>query len=195
MIKLAITGGIGSGKSVVSRLLQLMGIPVYFTDDEAKRLNVESPVIRQGLRALVGEKVYCADGSLNRSLLAEYIFTDAHRLAQVNAIVHPEVKQDFLCWAERHRHCRVVAMECAILYEAGFDTVVDEVAVVTAPLALRVQRAMARDHASEEQICRRVVHQMADEKWRAQQAHILLNDDNTPLIPQVIQLLEQISGA
>lgn len=192
MIKLGITGGIGSGKSVVSRLLQAMDIPVYQTDDEAKRLMVEDSVIRHELCNLVGNDVYRTDLSLNRPLLANFIFGYPERLAKVNAIVHPRVKEDFLRWAERHNDFPLTGMECAILYESGFDATVDKVLLVTAPLELRVQRAVKRDSTQAEQIRKRIKHQWDDTCLANKADFVVLNDEETPLLPQITKMLQQL---
>lgn len=190
-IKLGITGGIGSGKSVVCRLLQLMGVPVYSSDDETKRLMVSDEVIRSGLTSLLGPEVYQA-GALNKPLVAAYLFASAQHAATINALVHPRVKEDFLRWVHTHAACPVVAIESAILVEAGFTDVVDQVVSVEAPLETRIHRAMLRDEASREQITQRIQRQMADEERRTQAHRIIQNDDFTPLIPQVLELIASL---
>ena len=190
-IKLGITGGIGSGKSVVCRLLQLMGVPVYSSDDETKRLMVSDEVIRSGLTSLLGPEVYQA-GALNKPLVAAYLFASAQHAATINALVHPRVKEDFLRWALAHADSPVVAIESAILIEAGFTDVVDQVVSVEAPLETRIHRAMLRDEASREQITQRIQRQMADEERRTQAHRIIQNDDFTPLIPQVLELIASL---
>ena len=124
MVKIGITGGIGSGKSVVATLLRLYGIPVYIADEESKRLTNSSPVIRRALVDLVGEAVYDADGKLDKPRLANFIFGQPEHLARVNAIIHPEVNRDFLDWSERQEKA-FCAIESAILFESGFDRIVD----------------------------------------------------------------------
>lgn len=190
-IKLGITGGIGSGKSVVCRLLQLMDVPVYSSDDETKRLMVSDEVIRCGLTSLLGPEVYQV-GALNKPLVAAYLFTSAQHAATINALVHPRVKEDFLRWVHTHAACPVVAIESAILVEAGFADVVDQVVSVEAPLETRIRRAMLRDEASREQITQRIQRQMADEERRTQAHRIIQNDDFTPLIPQVLELIASL---
>ena len=123
-IKIGITGGIGSGKSVVSRLFGIMGIPVYISDIEAKRITQTDPVICQELCALVGQDVF-QNGVLNRSLLASYMFGHPNRVQKVNEIIHPQVKEDFRRWAARFGGEQLVGMESAILVEAGFRSEVD----------------------------------------------------------------------
>lgn len=153
-IKIGITGGIGSGKSLVSRLLEVMGIPVYISDIESKRLTNSDALIRRELIALLGEEVYAGD-ELNKPLLASYIFGDPEHIRTVNSIIHPRVRDDFRQWVERHTTYPVVGMESAILIEAGFAGEVDAVVLVYAPEELRIMRAMQRDTAPRELIERR----------------------------------------
>ena len=191
MIKLGITGGIGSGKSVVARLLQVMDVPVYLTDDAAKRLMTDSPDIRRELSALAGAEVYRPDGSLNRALLAAYMFGHPDRVARVNAIVHPRVKADFLCWCgeQERRGFPLVGMECAILYESGFDSLVDRVLTVSAPVDIRLQRVMRRDAAREEQVRKRIAHQLDDSLLVSRADFVVTNDGFTPLLPRLYDIL------
>ena len=184
MIKIGITGGIGSGKSVVATLLRLYGIPVYIADEESKRLTNSSPVIRRALVDLVGEAVYDADGKLDKPRLANYIFGQPEHLARVNAIIHPEVNRDFLDWSERQEKA-FCAIESAILFESGFDRIVDVKLMVLAPLEIRLERAIARDHASREALERRIKSQMADEEKASRSDYVIHNDGRQALIPQV----------
>lgn len=192
IIKIGITGGIGSGKSVVSKLLRAMSIPVYFSDDEAKRLTATDETIRKELTALLGDELYQGD-VLNKSLLADYLFASPESAAKVNAIIHPVVKQDFRRWCEENASSFILAMESAILIEAGFASEVDAVVMVYAPKELRIQRAMKRDGASRKQIEQRIQSQMDDEAKRAKADYTIINDDKTPLIPQVFRLLFSVS--
>lgn len=184
MIKIGITGGIGSGKSVVATLLRLYGIPVYIADEESKRLTNSSPVIRRALVDLVGEAVYDADGKLDKPRLANFIFGQPEHLARVNAIIHPEVNRDFLDWSERQEKA-FCAIESAILFESGFDRIVDVKLMVLTPLEIRLERAIARDHASREALERRIKSQMADEEKASRSDYVIHNDDRQALIPQV----------
>ena len=191
MISIAITGGIGSGKSFVSNLLMKQGIPIYNTDDEAKRLMVADAGIRQDLIALLGEEAY-QDGALNKPLLASYLFSDAGNAARINAIVHPRVKADFHRWVKAHPDCEIVGMECAILFEAGFEDAVDAVVMVYAPESLRVERAMLRDHATEAQIRARIAAQMNDEDKRDRSDYVVYTDGSLPVDVQLTALIKQI---
>lgn len=191
MIKLAVTGGIGSGKSYISHLLEDMHIPVYNADNEAKRLTVSDAGIRGELIALLGEEVY-KDGLLNKPLLASYLFSNPAHVLQINSIIHPRVRKDFTVWVERQEKCEIVGMESAILYEAGFQDTVDAVIMVYAPVELRIQRAMYRDGASEEQVRARIAAQMDDEEKRRRADFTVVNDGVQLLIPQLNRIVEQL---
>lgn len=191
-IKLGITGGIGSGKSVVSHLMETMGVPVYNSDAEAKRLTVESPSIRKQLIALLGEEVY-ANNQLNKPLLASYLFGHPDHVRRVNSIIHPEVKKDFRKWVEARRiSCDVVGMESAILIESGFADEVDVLVMVYAPLETRIQRTMERDKVGRKEVEQRIRHQMDDEEKREKTHYVIINNGETPLLPQVEKLLLKI---
>ena len=192
MISIAITGGIGSGKSYVSNLLEERGIPIYNADNESKRLTVCDEEIRKGLVALVGEQVYFDDGTLNKSLLAAYLFASSEHATKVNAIIHPRVKADFRRWLEEHTDCEIVGLESAILYESGFDDVVDAVVAVYAPESLRLERAMKRDGATEAQIRARMSAQMNEEEKRNKADYVVLNDGSACLQKQLDALIYQI---
>lgn len=191
-IKIGITGGIGSGKSVVSHLLKLMGVPVYISDIETKKLTATDDCIRRKLIALLGEDVY-AGGVLNKTLLATYLFSSSEHARQVNGIIHPRVKADFRQWSERHSGFPIIGIESAILIEAGFTGEVDVVVMVYASRETRLERAMKRDGATREMIENRMRSQMNDEEKCRQADFVIINDGETPLIPQVLELITSLS--
>ena len=191
MSRIAITGGIGSGKSYVSALLEARGIPIYNADNESKRLTISDEGIRKGLIGLLGEEVYQGN-MLNKSLLASYLFASPENAAKVNAIIHPRVKADFLRWVAEHHHCDIVGLESAILYESGFDDVVDGVVMVYAPESLRVERAMKRDGASEVQIRSRMAAQMDDDMKRLKADWVVMNDGSISIDEQLDALMEHL---
>ena len=157
-IRIGITGGIGSGKSYVARLMsEYWHVPVYDCDTEAKRLTLSSEKIRKQLTKLVGKELW-HDGQMQKNVLADYLFASSAHATQVNAIIHPVVREDFLCWADS-LICPVVAIESAILYESGFYTLADYVILVEASKDVRLERAMARDGASKSQVERRMAQQ------------------------------------
>lgn len=190
--KIAIVGGIGSGKSVVSRLLRLLGIPVYECDAEAKRLMNVNESLRLALMNAVGREAYGSDGCLDRRYLANYMFGHADRVALVNSIVHPVVRDDFREWAQRMGDS-VVAVETAILFESGLDADVDAILLVYAPEKLRVERAMRRDGADEASVRRRMENQRKDEELMSLSTYTIYNDDTESVIAQVKSVLEDIN--
>lgn len=165
MVILGITGGIGSGKSYISSLLhKQMNVPVYDCDTEAKRLICEDDTIRQKLTELAGASVY-RNGELQKNVLADYLFSSQQHVQQVNAIVHPAVRKDIGKWVKQ-QDSPVVAVESAILYESGFDTLVDKVLFVNAPLELRIQRSMKRDGSTREQVEARIGMQQSEQQQK-----------------------------
>ena len=189
---IGVTGGIGSGKSVVSHLLRLMDVPVYDCDSEAKRLMCESAVIREALIEAVGTEAYDAEGRLNRVYLASYMFSNAERVALVNRIVHPVVRADFKEWAKRTGSA-IVAVESAILFEAGMQTDVSAVWVVDASEDLRLQRAIKRDASNEKAVRNRMQSQLSAQEYVKRADAVIHNDDRHSLIQQVRRLLDEIS--
>lgn len=190
-IKVGITGGIGSGKSIVSRLLEVMGIPVYISDFEAKRLTQSDMHIREELIRLLGDSIY-QNEKLNKSLLASYMFDNKECVDQINKIIHPCVKNDFRTWAASRNMQNIVGLESAILVEAGFATEVDAIIMVYAPQKLRLERTMLRDATTEELVQKRMRNQMNDEEKLLHAHYVVYNDGEQPLIPQVEKILRDL---
>lgn len=192
MTKLGITGGIGSGKSIVSAYLQHAGIPVYNCDNEAKRLMVEDINLVEAIRSLLGAEAY-VDGVLNRTFIAQCIFGNSGLLKQMNSIVHPAVIADFERWS-LSQHLPVVAMETAILFESGFDRIVDSIINVSADEETRIQRAIQRDGAPRSVVENRIKNQM-DDKQRVSLSHFVIdNNDNVALTPQIESILSHFTA-
>ena len=173
MKKIAICGGIGSGKSTVCRMFAERGAAIYDSDSRAKALMNESAELREALVAEFGEECY-ANSELNRAVLASKVFGSAERLAKLNAIVHPAVKEDYLRWHEEQEGDYTI-LESAILFESGFDALVDKSVAVLAPMPLRVMRAMERDGATKEQIEARIKAQMSDDELVARTDFAIVN--------------------
>lgn len=195
MIKLGITGGIGSGKSFVSRCLKEgFSVQVYDTDREAKRLMLEHEGIRADLIALLGEEVYTAAG-LNKPLLAAYIFSSPENAQKVNAIVHPRVKEDFRNWAFRQEQAggQLVGVESAILFESGFDREVDKILTVSAPLELRITRVMERDRVGREQVLERITAQISDEERNRLSDFSVENAETSDIHAQLVRILSALN--
>lgn len=193
MIKLGITGGIGSGKTYVSRLVEQYGIPVFDCDSEAKKLTVEHPSIRKGLIDLLGPTIYSPEG-LNKPVLADFLFASKENAELINAIIHPCVRESFREWADDWcaKGKDIVAMESAILYESGFDTEVDSVLMVHAPLDVRFKRVMERDHTTEEQVKMRMNAQLNDELKCSKADFIIENDGSALLSDQLEAMISQL---
>lgn len=192
-IKLAITGCIGSGKSVVSRMMNVLGVPVYDCDSNAKRLMTEDAFIISELKRMFGEECYDDDGTLNRRYVASRIFTDKGNINRVNALVHPVVKRDFEEWATR-QNSNVVAVETAILYESGMVESVDKVLVVWAEKETAIERTMERSGMNRVQVENRMNNQMGVDELLLMSDYSLYNDGDEPLLPQVIGILEELKN-
>jgi len=184
VMKVGVTGGIGSGKSYVCALLSEKGYPVYQCDEQAKRLMVKDSVLVGGLKDLIGENAYLEDGSLNKKAVAAFLFSEADNARRVNELVHPRVKDDFLHWVTQQT-AAVVFMESAILFESGFDALVDTTMMVYAPLDVRIRRVMQRDSISEESAMKRVEAQMDDQEKLLKSDLLVINDGVSDLESQV----------
>lgn len=191
-LKIGITGGIGSGKSVVAKILRLMDIPVYECDAHARRLMCVNTAIREDLELLLGKEAYLPDGQLNKPFLAHYLFSSEEHASRVNAIVHPKVRADFGAWAEKYKDKKIVALETALLYEASMEKEVDKVWLVTAPLNIRIERAVSRDASTPEKIRARIARQIPQEILEKQADVLITNDDSVPLLPQVFCALHAL---
>jgi len=188
---MGLTGGIGSGKSTISRLLNIMGIPVYVADTESKRLTESSPVIREKLIERFGPDLY-VDGILNKTLLASLIFENEADRNYVDSIIHPVVGRDFEQWKVQQVPSPVVVIEAAILFESGFDDSVDISVTVAAPEDLRIHRVELREGWSRESIVSRIQSQLSEAERIHRSDYVIYNDDKQALIPQVEKLLKKI---
>lgn len=188
---IGITGGMGSGKSTVSHLLELMQMPVYVADNESKKLLDEDPLLQKELQKAFGEHIYDA-GRINRVLFAEIIFGDAAKLKQANDIIHPCVARHFRQWLQQKQQegVGIVGLESAILHESGFNQLVDKTLLVYAPKDLRISRVMKRTNMNAEQIEVRMDAQMDDTERLKLADVIIFNDETQSLIEQVQRLLQ-----
>lgn len=186
MMKVGITGGIGSGKSTVCRLFAQRGVAVYDSDAEAKRLMAESPELRAAVSARFGAEAYAGD-ALNRPYLAGKVFSDPAALADLNALVHPAVLADFAAWAERQEGSYVI-LESAILFDAGLEDSVDRTVAVLAPLELRLERTCRRDKCDPEAVRRRIAAQSDDDVLSEKADYTLVNIFEPDLEPTVAEL-------
>ena len=193
MRRVGVTGGIGSGKSTVCRILQVLGVPVFNADDEGKRLLNGDQEVRRAVITGFGEGLY-ASGELDRRSLAAIVFNDPAALQKLNGIVHPAVRERFRAWCDEQKGSPYVVMEAAILAESGGAAAMDHLAVVTAPEDLRIRRVMERDGAGEEEVRARMRNQADDDARVAKADTVIVNDDRTMVIPQVLAMHAKLSA-
>lgn len=187
MTKIGITGGIGSGKTTVCRIFEVLGIPVYYADIEAKRLMQEDPGLMAAIRDHFGKEVYDSRGRLDRALLAGMVFGRKEKLEELNALVHPATIRDANEWVGRQTAPYVIK-EAALMFESEAFHHVDQVIGVYAPEALRIQRTMHRDGISRGQVLERMRHQLDEEVKMRLCDYVIYNDEQQAVIPQVLQL-------
>lgn len=185
-IKLGITGGIGSGKSIICAVFKTLGIPVFEADRVAKKLADENPEIRKTLTAWFGEEIYAAD-VLNRKMLAQLIFNEKNNLEKVNSLIHPMVRESFVQWSEQQTTPYSI-YEAAILFESGFYRLMDFTILVSAPEQLRIERVIERDKISADQVLARMQNQWTDDEKRKLASVELINDNKNLIIPQIIEI-------
>ena len=190
MLKVGLTGGIGSGKSIAAHIFKVLGIPVFDADHQAKRLMVESEELRTALINQFGNEVYTGK-QLNRTFLAGLVFSDPYKLEVLNAIVHPVTIAAADKWIGQ-QHSPYVMKEAALLFEAGSAAHLDIIVGVFAPVAVRIQRVMQRDQLTRDEIKTRMDRQIDDSIKMKLCDFILINDEQQLLIPQVIALHERL---
>ena len=190
VFKLGITGGIGSGKTSVCRVFNILGIPVFSADQEAREImETEDGIIRR-VNSITGRDLY-SGGSLDRKELATLIFNDPALLKKVNSLVHPVVIDHFLRW-EKLQSSHYVIMEAAILFESGASKYVDKIAVIIAPPEERLERVIQRSNFTKEQVLERMRNQMEDEERIKLSDYVINNSENDMIIPEILKIHEDI---
>jgi dephospho-CoA kinase len=188
MLKIGITGNIGSGKTTVSRIFELLGVPVFYADAQAKRLMVTATGLIEDIKQTFGSEAYFTDGSLNRKHIAGIVFHNDAELAKLNALVHPAVFRAFDDWAASQKGVPYVLKEAALLFESTSYQMCDRTLVVTAPFELRMQRILQRDHITRAEAESRDSKQFSQEKKVALANDMICNDNTQLVIPQVLAL-------
>ena len=191
MTRVGITGGIGSGKSLVSQVFEKLGVPVFYADQQAKWLYDHDEKVRQQLIHHFGPEIYGAQG-LKRKELASRIFHDPEALNTVNRIVHPRVRDKFEQWCRQHTREPYVIEEAAILFESGADGELDQTILVYAPRELRISRVMDRDQVTRQAVLDRMKHQMEDEEKIARAGFVIYNDGSRMVIPQILDIHKRL---
>jgi dephospho-CoA kinase len=191
MLKIGITGNIGSGKTTVSKIFEVLGVPVFYADDEAKRVMVNDAILIAELKQAFGAQSYFEDGTLNRKHIAGIVFNNEAELKKLNAIVHPAVFRAFDNWVPRFKNAPYVLKEAALLFESSSYKMCDKSIIVTAPLELRIERVTLRDGFSRDEILNREARQFSEEKKLQLADYAIKNDNSELVIPQVLALHER----
>jgi dephospho-CoA kinase len=190
MLKIGLTGGIGSGKTTVAHIFEVLRIPVYYADNAAKRLMNEDNNLKQQIIAHFGEESY-VDGKLNRSYLSTVVFSDAEKTKLINSIIHPATIADAELWMCKQTTPYAIK-EAALIFEAAAEKQLDLVIGVQSPLPIRMQRVMQRDNITEEAVLARMQKQMNEEEKINRCDFVIVNDEEELLIPQVVELHEKL---
>jgi dephospho-CoA kinase len=191
MLKIGITGNIGGGKTTVSKIFEILQVPVFYADDAAKKVMVEDQILIDELKKTFGHEAYFNDGALNRKYIADIVFNNEDQLKKLNAIVHPAVFRAFDTWTANVKNAPYVMKEAALLFESSSYKMCDYSIMVTAPLVLRVQRVMARNGLTREEVESRNARQFSEEKKTELADYVIRNDDTELVIPQVLELHRQ----
>lgn len=188
MLKIGITGGIGSGKTTVCKIFELFDVPVYYADDASKELLLHDPFIKSKILTVFGEGVLGEDQFISRKKMAERVFENEKELNKLNEIMHPAVAKHFDNWLKKQKAFPYILKEAAIMFESNAYLQVDKVITVTAPVDIRVKRVMKRDGTKKEDILKRMNAQLSDEEKVKRSQFVIVNDNQKLVIPQVLAL-------
>lgn len=193
MLKVGLTGGIGSGKSTVARIFALLGVPVYIADLRAHRIMMSDASVQQQIIALLGSGAYLENGLPDRRFIASKVFADDTLLQGLNAIIHPAVRTDFAQWCA-FQEAPYVIQEAAVLFESGGDALMDEIILVWAPEEERIRRVAERDGISRDDVFSRMRHQWPDQQKATRAQFVINNDGAHPLLRQVMDIHAALSA-
>jgi dephospho-CoA kinase len=192
-LKIGITGGIGSGKTLVSKIFSLLKVPVYNADERAKFILNNNRNVIAKVKEIFGEEAY-QNGILNSSYVSQQAFNQPGKLERLNGLVHPEVANDFRIWCTGFPECPYLLKEAALLYESGSYKDLDKIIVVNAPAELRIKRVLQRDPQRTEASVKSIIEKQWPDKEKVERAdYIIVNDDKNMIIPQIIKLHKQFS--
>lgn len=192
MLTVGLTGGIGSGKSLIAKIFIQLGIPVFNADAEAGIILDEDLQVRTQLLEWLGPDAYMM-GKPNRQKIAGIIFNDPEALSRINELIHPKVRARFIRWCGNMHNNSYIIHEAAILFESGFNKLLDTTILVTAPEIIRIERVKRRDNISEESIRHRMQNQWSDEQKSLLAGYIIINDETTPLLPKVLEIHNKLT--
>lgn len=188
MLKIGLTGNIGSGKTTVAKVFELLGIPVFYADDEAKKVMVTDADLIEAIKQTFGAESYLEDGALNRKHIAAIVFNNPAQLEKLNSLVHPAVFRAFEALESKAKNAPYIIREAAILFESGSNKTCDNTVIVTAPLDTRIARVTRRDGISRQEVEKREARQISEEEKKKLADDIIINDDHQLVIPQVLAL-------
>ncbi|MDX5423588.1 MAG: dephospho-CoA kinase [Hymenobacteraceae bacterium] len=195
MLKIGITGGIGVGKTVVARMFGLLGVPVYDSDARAKWVMRYNEILRQELIQAYGAETFTEGGELNRPYLAGIVFNNPEKLAKLNGLVHPHVRNDFAEWVASHAGKPYVLKEAALMFESEAWKQMDEIITVYAPMEVRLKRLLLRDrHRTKAEIKAIIEKQLSEKEKMSRANHVVYNDDQQLIIPQVLALHQNFTS-
>lgn len=192
IITVGITGGIGTGKSTICRILGIMGYPVFYSDEAAKEILSSNLDVRNQIIELFGSQVYLGSNP-NKEYLAQMVFNDAKKLEQLNQIVHPAVRNHFTAWS-KNQNATLVFNEAAILFESGSYKNFSKTILVTSPTELRIERLLKRDETTIEKIKSRMQNQWSDDQKIPLADFVITNDEHSLIIPQVLEILKKLKS-
>ena len=188
MLKIGLTGNIGSGKTTVSKIFELLGIPVFYADDAAKEVMVKDQALIDGIKSAFGKASYFDDGTLNRKHIANIVFNDKEQLTKLNALVHPATFRAFDEWVKKINDVPYVLKEAALLFESDSYKMCDYSIMIQSPVEMRIKRVMQRDGLTREEVESRNSKQFSEEKKAGLADYVIKNDDVQLVIPQVLEL-------
>lgn len=188
---IGLTGGIGSGKTTIAKHLKSIGIPVFISDEEAKKV-INLPEVKKSLKAIFGDQIFDGD-QIDKSILAKIVFNDVTKLAQLNQIIHPIVKSKFEKWKENHSKSPIIVKEAAILFESGSYKDCDYVISISAPLEDRINRVMARDSDTKENVLNRIDKQWTDEDRNEKSDFVIENITIDETLKKIVEILKKLT--
>lgn len=192
LLRVGVTGGIGSGKTLVCKILEVLGHPVFYSDIVAKTITDTDPEVVEKVKGLFGNNIYL-NGKLNRKKVAELVFANDTLLKKLNSIIHPAVARSFELWCMQNSNSKIVFKEAAILYETGIYRELHKTILVTAPEELRIKRVIERDGVSESEVRARMAKQMPEEDKKSLADFIIDNSSNQLVLPQILNILQTLT--
>ena len=192
MLKIGLTGNIGSGKTWTCKLFEALGVPIFYADLEARKILNNSKTVAD-ISRLFGSHLLNTKNEIDRKALAAIVFNDTLELAKLNQLIHPKLLEEFRLWTEKYRSHKYVIQEAAILFENGFDKMMDQNICIAAPKEVRLERVIKRDKSNSAEVLARMDNQWSDEKKKAAADFVIYNDGLQMVLPQVLKIHEQLN--